>query len=46
MMVVSLFSLAPLIAATAADERRTAVYAAAAVALAIAAGWRHGARGK
>ena len=45
MMVVSLFSLAPLIAATAADERRTAVFAAAAVALAIAAGWRHGATG-
>ncbi len=40
-MVISLFSLAPLIAATAADERRTAVFATAAVALAIAAGWWH-----
>ena len=40
-MVVSLFSLAPLIAATAADERRTAVFAAAAVALAVGAGWWH-----
>ena len=40
-MVVSLFSLAPLIVATVADERRTAVFAAVAVALAIAAGWWH-----
>jgi phosphoserine phosphatase RsbU/P len=39
--VVSLFSLAPLIVATVADERRTAVFAAVAVALAIAAGWWH-----
>ena len=38
MMVVSLFSLAPLVAATVADERRTAVFAGAAVALAIGAG--------
>ena len=44
-MVISLFSLAPLIAATAADERRTAVFAGAAVALALAAGWWHGATG-
>jgi sigma-B regulation protein RsbU (phosphoserine phosphatase) len=43
LMVVSLFSFVPLVAATAADERRTAVFAAAAVALAIVAGWRHGA---
>jgi phosphoserine phosphatase RsbU/P len=44
-MVVSLFSLAPLVAATVADERRTAVFAGAAVALAIGAGWRDGATG-
>jgi len=43
MMVVSLFSLAPLVAATVADERRTAVFAGAAVALAIG-GWRAGRR--
>ena len=35
---LSLFSIAPLIAATVADERRTAVFGAAAVALAIGAG--------
>jgi len=39
MIVLSLFSLAPLVAATVADERRTAVFAGAAVALAIGAGW-------
>jgi serine phosphatase RsbU (regulator of sigma subunit) len=44
-MVVSLFSLAPLVAATVADERRTAVFAGAAVALAIGAGWWDGATG-
>ena len=44
-MVLSLFSLAPLVAATVADERRTAVFAGAAVALAIGAGWRDGATG-
>ena len=40
--VFSLFSVAPLIVATVADERRTAVFAGAAVALAIAAGWWQG----
>jgi hypothetical protein len=40
--VPPLFSLAPLIAATVADERRTAVVAGAAVALAVGAGWWHG----
>ena len=44
-MVLSLFSIAPLIAATVADERRTAVFAGAAVALAIGAGWWHGISG-
>ena len=39
--VFSLFSVAPLIVATVADERRTAVFAAAAVALTIGTGlWR------
>ena len=41
-MVFSLFSLAPLIVATAADARRTAVFAGAAVALTFWAEWRHG----
>ena len=45
MMVLSLFSIAPLVAATVADERRTAVFAGAAVALAIGAGWLDGATG-
>jgi sigma-B regulation protein RsbU (phosphoserine phosphatase) len=40
--VFSLFSLAPLIVATAADARRTAVFAGAAVALTIWADWWHG----
>ncbi len=44
-MVVSLFSIAPLVAATVADERRTAVFAGAAVAFAIGAGWWDGATG-
>ncbi len=44
-MVPPLFSLAPLIAATVADERRTAVFAGAAVALAVGAGWWHGLTG-
>ena len=44
-MVLSLFSIAPLIAATVADERRTAVFAGAAVALAIGAGWWDGITG-
>src|SRR5512142_1850944 len=43
--VPPLFSLAPLIVATVADERRTAVFAAAAVALAIGTGWGHGTTG-
>ena len=41
-IVISLFIVAPLIAATAADERRTALFAGAAVALTIAAGSWHG----
>ncbi len=41
-MVFSLFSLAPLIVATAADGRRTAVFAGAAVALTIWAEQWHG----
>lgn len=45
LVVLSLFSVAPLIAATVADERRTAVFGAAAVALAIGAGWWNGIRG-
>jgi phosphoserine phosphatase RsbU/P len=45
LVVLSLFSVAPLIAATVADERRTAVFGAAAVALAIGAGWWDGIRG-
>ena len=40
--VSALFSVAPLIAATVADERRTAVFAGAAVALAVGTGWWHG----
>jgi phosphoserine phosphatase RsbU/P len=43
--VPPLFSLAPLIVATVADERRTAVFAGAAVALAIGTGWGHGTTG-
>jgi hypothetical protein len=42
---LSLFSIAPLIAATVADERRTAVFGGGAVALAIGAGWWDGIRG-
>lgn len=38
-IVISLFGVAPLIVAAVADERRTAVFAAAAVALAVGAGW-------
>jgi hypothetical protein len=45
MIVLSLVSLAPLVAATVADERRTAVFAGAAVALAIGAGGWDGAAG-
>ena len=40
--VFSLFSIAPLIVATVADERHTAIFAGAAVALTIAAGWWQG----
>ncbi len=43
--VYSLFSLAPLIVATVADERHTAVFAGAAVALTIWEGWWHGTAG-
>lgn len=41
LIVISLFTVAPLIAATAADERRTAIIAGATVVLTIAAGWWH-----
>jgi len=44
--VISLFSVAPLIMATVADQRRTAIFAGAAVALAIGTGWRHGITGE
>ena len=44
-IVISLFSVAPLIVATVADERRTAVFAVTAVALAVGAGWWHGITG-
>ena len=37
--VPSLFSVAPLIVATVADERRTAVFAGAAVGLTVAGEW-------
>ena len=43
--VSALFSVAPLIVATVADERRTAIFAGAAVALTIATGWWHGSIG-
>jgi phosphoserine phosphatase RsbU/P len=45
-MVLSLFSIAPLVVATVADERRTAIFAGTAVALAIGAGWWDGATGQ
>jgi hypothetical protein len=45
LVALSLFSVAPLIAATVADERRTAVFGAAAAALAVGAGWWDGIRG-
>ena len=45
LIALSLFSVAPLIAATVADERRTAVFGAAAVALGICAGLWDGIRG-
>ena len=41
-IVISLFIVAPLIVATAADERRTAILAGATVVLTIAAGSWHG----
>jgi phosphoserine phosphatase RsbU/P len=41
-IVPALFSVAPLFAATVADERRTAIFAGAAVALAIGTGVWHG----
>ena len=37
--MISLFSIAPLLVATVADERRVAIFAGAAAALAISAGW-------
>src|ERR1700760_494049 len=45
MMVVSLFGIAPLIVATVAGERRTAVFAGAAVALSVGVGWWEGSAG-
>jgi phosphoserine phosphatase RsbU/P len=42
LIVISLFIVAPLIAATAADGRRTAIFAGAAVVLTLAAGSWHG----
>ena len=42
MTVYSLFGIAPLIAATIAGERRTAIFAGAAVALAVGVGWWEG----
>jgi phosphoserine phosphatase RsbU/P len=42
MTVLSLFGISPLIAATVADERRTAIFAGAAVALAVGIGWWEG----
>ena len=42
MTVYSLFGIAPLIVATVADERRTAIFAGAAVALAVGFGWWEG----
>jgi phosphoserine phosphatase RsbU/P len=45
LIVVSLFGVAPLIVAAVADERRTAVFAAATVALGVGAGWWNGITG-
>ena len=42
MTVYSLFGIAPLIVATVAGERRTAIFAGAAVALAVGVGWWEG----
>ena len=42
LIVISLFIVAPLIVATAADERRTAIVAGATMVLTIAAGAWHG----
>ena len=42
LIVPPLFSVAPLIVATVADERRTAIVAGAAAALAVGAVWWHG----
>jgi len=44
-IVISLFIVAPLIVAIAADERRTAICAGITVALIIGAGWGHGLMG-
>src|ERR1700757_3826045 len=45
LLVVSLFGIAPLIVATVAGERRTAVFAGAAVALSVGVGWWEGSAG-
>jgi phosphoserine phosphatase RsbU/P len=45
MTVFSLFDIAPLIVAIVADERRTAIFAGAAVALAAGIGWWEGSAG-
>ena len=44
-IVISLFIVAPLIVATAADERRTAIFAGITVALSTGARWWHGLMG-
>ena len=44
-VVPPVFSIAPLIVATIADERRTAVFAGAAVALAVGDAWWQGITG-
>ena len=45
-IVPPVFSIAPLIVATVADARRTAVFAGAAVALAVGDAWWQGITGK
>ena len=45
MTVFSMAGIAPLIVATVADERRTAIFAGAALALIVGIGWWHGSAG-